>query len=120
MARGDLAQPLQIALRRHQHAGGARHRLDDHRGDGLGAVQRDQPLQVVGEIGPMLPLAAHEGAVARGVGVTQVVDARQAGAEGAPVVDHAADADAAEADAVIAALPADQPRARRPAPIALW
>ncbi len=35
----DRAQLLQIALRRRQHAGRARHRLDDHRGDGRSVVQ---------------------------------------------------------------------------------
>jgi len=35
---GDLAQPLEIALRRRQHAGRSGHRLDDHGGDGIGAV----------------------------------------------------------------------------------
>ena len=38
----DRAQALEVALRRRQHAGRARHRLDDHGGDGGGAVQRDQ------------------------------------------------------------------------------
>ena len=41
-----------------------------------------------------------------------MVDPRQHVAEGAAVVDHAADRDAAEADAVIGALAADEPRAR--------
>ena len=106
----ERAQPLQIAHRRRQHAGRARHRLDDHRGDGLGAVQGDQPLQVVGQLRAVLRLAAGEGVPRQVVGVAQVVGARQ-GQEGAAVVDQAAHRDAAEADPVIALLAADQPGA---------
>ena len=54
----DLAQPLEIALRRDQHAGRAGHRLDDDRGDGRGVVQRDDALELVGELGAVLGLAA--------------------------------------------------------------
>src|SRR5262249_58125472 len=46
------------------------------------------------------------------VGRRQMVDAGEHRAEEFAVVDHAADGDAAEADAVIAALASDQPRAR--------
>ena len=49
---------LEIALGRDQHAGGAGHRLDDHRGDGRGVVQRDEALEIVGELGAVLRLAA--------------------------------------------------------------
>ncbi len=108
MLRRDLAQALQVALRRHQHAGGARHRLDDHRRDGLGAVERHQPLEVVGEIGAVLGLALHEGVAGEVVGVAQVVDAREE-REHPAVVDEPPDRDAAEADAVIAALAPDHP-----------
>ncbi len=48
---------LQVALRRHQHAGRTRHRLDDDRGDGRGVVQGDDALQLVGEFHAMLRLA---------------------------------------------------------------
>ena len=46
------------------------------------------------------------------MGVGQMIDAGQQAAEGLAVGDDAADGDAAEADAVIAALAPDQPRAR--------
>ena len=59
-----------------------------------------------------LRLAAGEGVVRRVVGVRQVIHAGQQAAEDLAVGDDAADRDAAEADAVIAALAADQPRAR--------
>ncbi len=37
----------EVALRRGQHAGRARHRLDDHRRDGRGVVQRHDALELV-------------------------------------------------------------------------
>ena len=60
----------------------------------------------------MLRLALDEGVPGKVVGVAQVVDAGQV-RKGATVVDQAAHRDAAEADAVIAALAADQSRACR-------
>ena len=112
----DLAQALEIALRRRQNAGGAGHGLDDHGGDGGGVVQRDDALQLVGEMRAPFRLAAGEGLFGAVIGVRQVVDARQQRAEELAVLDDAADRDAAEADAVIAALAADQ---ARPAALAL-
>ena len=76
-------------------------------------MQRDQPLEIVGEFGAVLRLVLGEGVAGEIVGVADVVDARQMRREGAAVVDHAADRHAAEADAVIAALAADQAGARR-------
>ena len=74
-------------------------------------MQADDALQLVGQLDAVLRLAPGEG-VLRQVGVRQVVDARQHGAEPFAIVDHAAHGDAAEADAVIAALTADEARAR--------
>ena len=54
-----------------------------------------------------------EGVAGEIVGVADMVDARQMGRKRAAVVDHAADRHAAEADAVIAALAADQAGAGR-------
>ncbi len=62
----DLAQALQIALRRRQHAGRARHRLDDDGGDGRGVVQRDDALEFVGEMRAPFRLALGEGLLLRG------------------------------------------------------
>ena len=109
---GDRAQALQVAHRRRVDADRAGDRLDDHRGDGRGVVQRHQPLQRVGELGAVLGQAAAEAVLLQVERVRQVVDAGQQRAEEHPVLDHAADRDAAEADAVIAALAADQPGAR--------
>ena len=109
----QLAQPLQIALRRRQHAGRAGDRLDDDGGDGFGAMQRHQPFEIVGEFGAVSRHLLGEGVAGEIVGVADMIDARQMGGESTAVVDHAADRHAAEADAVIAALAADQAGAGR-------
>ena len=104
----DGAQPLQIALGRGEHAGRAGHRLDDDGGDGRGVVQRDDALELVGEMRAPVGLALAEGLVLAAVGRRQVIDAGQQRAEEFAVVDDAADRDAAEADTVVAALAPDQ------------
>ena len=108
----DLAQPLEVALRRRQHAGRGRQRLDDDGGDGRGVVQTDDALQFVGQMRAPLRLADGEGLLGAVIGGLQMIDAGHQHAELLAVVDDAADRDAAEADAVIAALAADQPHAR--------
>ena len=108
----DRAQALQVALRRRQHAGRPRHRLDDDGRDGGRVMQRDDLFQIVGKVRAPLGLALGERLMLAVVGVREMVDARQHRAEEAAVGDHAADRNAAEADAVIAALAADQARAR--------
>ena len=104
----DLAQALQVALRRDQHARRAGHRLDDHRRDRRRVMQRDQALQVVGQFRAMRRQADAEGIAGDVVGVAQVVDARQQRPEHLAVGDHAAHRHAAEVDAVITALAADE------------
>ena len=108
----DGAQPLQITFGRRQHAGRAGHRLDDHGGDRRGAVQRDDAFELVGEMPAPFRLALGKGLMLAAIGCRQMIDAGQQRAEEFAVVDNAADRNAAEADAVIAALAADQPRAR--------
>ncbi len=50
--RADVAQPREIALRRHQHPARGRDRVDHHRGDVGGVVQRDDALlELVRELG---------------------------------------------------------------------
>ena len=107
----DRAQPLEIALRRHHHARGPRHRLDDHGGNGAGTMNSDDAFEFVGEMRAILRLALGEGLLFAVIGGRQVIDAGQQRAEHLAVVDHAADGNTAEADAVIAALAADQPGA---------
>ena len=51
----DLAQALEIALGRRQHAGRAGHRLDDDRGDGRGVMQRHETLELVGQMARPIP-----------------------------------------------------------------
>ena len=105
------AQALEVALWRRQHAGRARHRLDDDGGDGRGVVQRDDALEIVRQMRAPFRLACVKACSLAVVGVRQVIDAGEQRAEELAVVDDAADRDAAEADAVIAALAADQARA---------
>ena len=71
-------------------------------------MQGDQPLQVVGELRAVLGQAARKGVPGEVVGVAEVIDAGEQRSELFSVGDHAADRDAAEIDAVIAALAADQ------------
>ncbi len=105
----DRAEPFEITDRRHQHPGRARDRFDNHRGDRLGAVERNQPLEVVGEFGAMLGLAAAVGVEGEIVSMAQVIDPGQQGPELAAIADNPADRDPAETDTMIAALAPDQP-----------
>ena len=54
----DLAQALQVALRRHQAAGRAGDRLDEAGGDVLGAVEIDEAHQVLGQLDAVRAFAA--------------------------------------------------------------
>ena len=75
-------------------------------------MQRNDPLQIVGEVRAPWRLALGEGLVLTAIGRRQMIDAGKQRAEEFAIVDDAADRNAAEADAVIAALAADQPGAR--------
>ena len=89
-------------------------RLDDDRGDRLRAVLRDHRLERVGELGAVRRLSARERVAREIVRVRQVVDDRQQlRRELLAVGLDAADRDAAEADAVIAARAADEAHALR-------
>ena len=46
----DLAQPLEISLGRHEAAARPGDRLDEARGDVLGAVEGDEAGEIVGEL----------------------------------------------------------------------
>ena len=104
----DLAQALQIALRRHDDARRARERLDDHRRDVRRVVQRDQVEQAIGQLGAVFRHAARE-RVLRELRVRQEIGV-DALAEQLAVRPDAADRDAAEVHAVVALLAADQAR----------
>jgi len=104
----DLAQPLQVVLRRYQDASRASDRLDDNRGNGRRIVQLDDADQVFGVFCAVFRHAAGECIALRIVGMAHVVNAGQHCSEGSAVGDDAADRDTAKPGAVIAALAADQ------------
>jgi len=83
-------QALQVALGRRQDPRRTGHGLDDDGGDGLCAVQGDQPLDLVRLLSPMLRQSAGEGVALRVEGMGDVVCARQ-GEVGPTVIDEAAD-----------------------------
>ncbi len=110
--RTDLAQLLQVALRRNQHARRTGGRLDDHRGDRRRVVQRDQAFEFFGEMRAPRRLSLRKCVVFEVVRVRQMIDGGQQRArERLAVRRDAAHRNAAEAHAVVAALASDQPRA---------
>ena len=76
------------------------------------SCKRDQPVELVGEMRAPFRLADGEGLFGAVIGACEVIDAGEQRAELLAIGDDAADGDAAEADAVIAALAADQPHPR--------
>src|SRR5690348_4406353 len=79
-------------------------------------MQRDAAVEIVGKMSAPFRLADGEGLFPAIVGRRQMIDAGKQRAELLTVVDNAADGNAAETDAMIAAFASDQPYAR---PIAL-
>src|SRR5690606_11376939 len=77
-----------------------------------------EALEVIGALGAVPGNAASEGLLGI-VGVRQMIDTAQKRAEHLAVGNHAADRDAAEIDAVIAALAADEAEAAALAPGAM-
>src|ERR1019366_3181298 len=108
----DRAQAFEIAFRRRQHAGRGGDRLDDDGRNGGGVMQRHQPLERVGQMAAPFRLADGESLLGAVIGHRQMIDAGEQRAAQLAVPDDAADRDAAEADAVITALAANQPHAR--------
>src|SRR4029078_4274780 len=104
----DRAQPLEITFRRRQYAGRAAHRFDDDGRDGGSVMQRDETLKLVREMRAPFRLALAEGLMLAIIRVREMIDAGEERAELFSVRAHAADGNSAEADAVIAALAADQ------------
>src|SRR5262249_1323447 len=107
----DFPQLLQIAFGRDEDAGRASDGLDDDGGNGRGVVESDDALELVGEMAAPGRLPGAEGFVLEVVGVRQMIHAVKERAEKFAIVDDSADGDAAESDAVIAALAPDQPLA---------
>ena len=103
-----------------QHAGRSGHRLDDDGRDVRGIVQRDQPLQLVGEMRALLRLPARVGVLREVVRVLHMVDRRQHCAVNTlRLATMPPTRDAAEADTVIAALAPISTR-RVPSPRIRW
>ena len=107
MFAGNLAQFFEIADGWHQHAGGSRHGFDNDRGDGLCAMQGDNGFQIIGEVSAPFGTAFGKGVMFKIMGVRKMVNTRQQRAKLPPVVDDAANRNAAKANAVIAAFPSD-------------
>src|SRR5262249_39217267 len=88
----DLADPLQIALRRNQHAGRAGDRLDDHGGDGGCVVQGGQSFELLRKLRTMSGLAARVRVPREVMRVSEVIYTRQQrGGPHLPVADDAPD-----------------------------
>jgi hypothetical protein len=111
--RADAAQALEVTLRRDQYARRTGDGLDDHGRDVARVVQRDDALEFVREVGAVLGNAPRVGVLREIVRVRQVIDSGQHRSEPLAVVDHAADGNAAEADAVVTPLAPDETSARR-------
>jgi hypothetical protein len=97
----------QVAAGWHQDAGRAGDGLDEAGRNGVAPVEIGEPLQIVGELSTVHALARRE-AVLLKPGVPQVHDPRQSGAEALAVLHHPAERDAADVDAVVAALTAHE------------
>ena len=107
----QLAQALKVAHGRDQHARAAGHGLDDQRGDVAGIVQGHQAFHVLGQVSPMRRLAHAEGIARQVVCVADVVHPGHRQPKGLAIAHQAAHRDAAEVDAVVTALAAQQPGA---------
>src|SRR6185295_6601516 len=102
--RADFPQALEVAFRRHQHAGRARYRLDDHRRDRRRIVQRAKPLQLVRKFQTLFGLTARERISSQVMRMADVVYAGYARSERLLVRLQPAHRHAAEVNAVVAAL----------------
>src|SRR5699024_4888999 len=96
----DLAQPLQIALGRWQHAGRTGQRLNDNRRNVGGIVQGDQLQQLLGLLGTALGHATGESVLGK-QGVWQMISVDSLTKQGA-VGANPTQADTAKVDPVIA------------------
>src|SRR5690606_40428672 len=96
-----------------------RDRLHNYRRDGGSVVQRHDTLQFVRQFHAMLRNAPAEAVLLRQMRMRQMIDTGQKRAEHLAVGHDAADGDATEIDAMIAALAADQAEAGAFAPYAM-
>ncbi len=104
----DLAQPLEVAGRRREAAAGVLHRLDEHRGHGVRALEQDRLLHPVGGPAPeRLEVAAEALGGAVGVGVGHLERARHQRLVGRAQRGQAGDGQRALRGAVVGDRPAD-------------
>ena len=115
----DLAQPLEISLGRHEAAARSGDRLDEARGDVLGAVEVDEADEILGELDAVRAFALRE-EVFLEMRVPHVRDAGQRRAELAAVVDEARQRDAAEVRRRDRRARARRTSLRPPCPRAWW
>ena len=73
----EFAQPFEVAGRRQQHPRRTGEGLDNHGGDRAGPVQRDEPFEIIRQLGPMLWASDAEGVLLKIMGVTEMIDAGQ-------------------------------------------
>ena len=99
MLRAQLAHPLHVAIGRHQHAVGARHRFEDERRDRLRSLELDHFVQHRQRLLGRVP-AARDAVV----GIEHVHDAGNARLRG-PTARIAGQCDAARRGAVVRAVP---------------
>ena len=102
----DLAQPLQVALRRNQDAGRTGNRLDEAGSDILGTIEVDESHQVVGQLGACAPSPRTNAFSFRCVWRMCTTPAGRA--EAPPVVDHAGERNTAEIDSVVRTFARDK------------
>ena len=109
----DLAQPLEIALGRHQHAGRAGDRLDEDGGDRRAAIGLAEALRGRRRA----PARARGWPRVKACASSQVWRSMttfgMTHREGLAVAHHAGERDAADVDAVVGALAADEAQALR-------
>ena len=66
---GDFAELFQIALRRDQNAGGARHGLDNDSSNGFRTMQRNNGFQIIRKMRTPLRAALGEGVMLKIMGI---------------------------------------------------
>ncbi len=104
---------LEITLRRDQHTGGSRHRLDDHRGHIARIVEQHEAFELIGELRAVRRLPARVGVARQIVRRPDVVNAGHHRRKRFAVAWNPAGHRATDIDAVIAALAADDDASAR-------
>ncbi len=106
VAVADLADPLEVALGRDEATARVLHRFEEHRGDGVGALEDDALLELVGEREHERLLVVGE-RVATAVGVRHVAGAGGQRLEGRAQRGNTGDRERAQRGAVVRGAPGD-------------